>query len=151
VENRQLPSGGPRLSATNTLSPVLALKYYVKSKEGTSPKGPSSVTVLKKPKHGELQNQGTVAMDADTRALTDKGERTYTYVPESGYVGTDSATLLVEMDGKKTKIVYTFHVVKRINQDTEELCPAPPIREIGFTRDSGRRKRTEKRARHDSF
>ena len=49
-----------------------------------------------------------------------------TDIPESGYLGQDSATLLVEIGGFKVKMVYTFKVATAVDYKNEEvLCPKP--------------------------
>ena len=119
-----IESAGMAPSAVNSIEPVLSLYGYFLSQEKKTIVGPSTVTVLEQPKHGKLEDRGTFV----TRhgVLTDTGERKYRYLPNPGYVtGQDRAVLLVEIAGLKVKMVYTFHVVDVLDDESDEiLCPS---------------------------
>ena len=122
-----IESVGMAPSAVNSMEPVGSLKDYFYSQEKKTLEGPSTVTVLEQPKHGTLKDNGTFVIDADTRVRTDTGERRYRYLPNPGYVtGQDRAVLLVEIAGLKVKMVYTFHVVDVLDDESDEIfCPSP--------------------------
>ena len=108
MENPPTPPG----TAVNSISPIGSLKFYFKLQEHQVVEDASKVTVLQNPAHGTLK---------------DVGSESYRYYPAPGYIGQDSATLLVEMGGYKIKVIYSFHVLPGpIGDDTldyERLCP----------------------------
>ena len=120
---------GATVSAYNTLTPPLAVKNYFRIVENRTVKGPSTVTVLEKPKHGELEDMGTFVTRHGVRV--DTGQRSYSYLPNSGYLGKDRATLLVEIGGFKVKLVYFFQVEPVVDYKVEEIvCPNSPYWKI---------------------
>ena len=116
IENPPVVPG----SAVNSIDPIGWVKIYFSADEKRNIEGPGRVSVLRNPTHGTL-------------TADDQGN--YLYLPVSGYLGKDSATLLVEMGGLKIRVVYSFHVVKMINQDTEKLCPPSGVRKISLNLD----------------
>jgi Bacterial Ig domain len=92
------------------LAPLATIKNYIYITEKRVVQISGNTAVLQKPTHG------TVEMKADGRL---------SYSPESGYFGKDRVVLLVEMDGRKFKLVYNIHVLEGVvtYQDDEELCP----------------------------
>jgi hypothetical protein len=111
----------PQGSAVNSVSPIHALRNYFVQREKRKLVGPSTVTVLEMPEHGELKDEGTFVLRRG--ALVDTGERRYTYLAELEYLGTDSIVLLVEIAGMKIKVVYSFYVVESIdNYTSENFC-----------------------------
>jgi hypothetical protein len=60
----------------------------------------AKITVLQQPKHG------TLIYEAESTTSGD-----YRYSPNMGYVGKDSASVLVEIKGVNIKVVYFFHVL----------------------------------------
>ncbi len=127
VENPPMIPGG---TAINSLSPILEVKNYFRSKEKRNIEGPSITTVLEHPKHGELKDEGTSVLRHGT--VVDTGERGYSYLPARGYLGRDRAVLLIEIAGMKITMVYSFRVVDVI-EGSEELCPSPRVRRITFS------------------
>src|SRR6266568_2525968 len=117
IENPPMIPGG---SAVNSINPIGWVKIYFSADEKRNVEGPGRVSVLRNPAHGTL-------------AADDQGH--YLYLPASGHLGKDSATLLVEMGGLKVRVVYSFQVVKMINQDTEKLCPPSGVRKISLNLD----------------
>src|SRR6266571_3119660 len=134
-ENRRHPGGKPRLSAINSVSPIDWVEIYFSQQERRKIKGPSTVTVLENPKHGELRDEGTFVMDGDTRALSDTGKRGYSYIPAPDYFGKDGAVVLVEIAGIKVRIVYSFHVAKGFVEGRLGLCPPRNVRRISLNPD----------------
>lgn len=117
---------GAVATAQNSLTPAGDAIQYFRIVENRAISGSSTVTVLENPKHGKLEDLGTVVFDENGHAIRDTGERSYNYIPESGYLGQDSATLLVEIGGFKVKMVYTFKVATAVDYKNEEvLCPKP--------------------------
>ena len=107
----------PPLSAGNVISPILSAKHYFRQLEGRSISESAQVSVLESPVHGELK---------------DLGAGLYRYMPSSpAYVGQDRATLLVEVEGMKVKMIYFFNIMSGVPGDTEgydpyhdkKLCP----------------------------
>lgn len=112
------PSGGP--TAGNTLTPAQDVASYFYAAEKRTVAGASTITVLEQPKHGKLEDVGTMAFDEMKHAVRDTGVRSYNYIPESGYLGGDKATLLVDIGGYKVKAEYAFQISAKFD---EKLCP----------------------------
>ncbi len=112
------PAGTPTVG--NTLTPARDIARYFYDSEKRTVTGPSTVTVLEQPKHGKLNDVGTVAFDEMKHAVRDTGVTSYNYIPESGYLGGDQATLLVNIGDYKVKAEYVFQVSANFN---EKLCP----------------------------
>jgi hypothetical protein len=115
-------------SAVNSLSPIVAVQIYFNSFENVRVEGPSQVSLLRPPVHGKLEDLGTVVFDEKGHAVRESGQRSYYYRAKAGYLGKDSATLLVEISGFKVKTVVSFHVLAGpLVGDTStlynELCP----------------------------
>ncbi len=136
IENRRLPDGKPRVSAINSVSPIGWVENYFSTRERRRIEGPSTVIVLENPKHGELKDEGTRILTGGT--LVDTGKREYSYVPATDYFGRDEAVMLVEAGGMEVRIVFSFHVVKVINQETEKLCPQEDVQKISLSPDLDR-------------
>lgn len=90
----------PPLTAVNVLAPVEEL--WNSSTEQERPVGTkdaamktAKVSLVQKPKHGELKVEENIY---------------YRYHPAPDYYGLDSATLLVEMGGKKVNVIYSFKI-----------------------------------------
>jgi hypothetical protein len=113
---------GAVATAENSLTPAGAATTYFLSFENRKVAGPSKVTVLEYPKHGKLEDLGTFVTRNGVQV--DTGKKTYDFIPESGYLGQDSATFLVEIGGYKLKMVYVFKVATEVDNKKEELlCP----------------------------
>ncbi|MEQ1525371.1 MAG: hypothetical protein ABL911_01320 [Gallionella sp.] len=102
-------------SAINAVEPIGAAQLYFRDFEHHEVLGSTVVTVLRSPQHGVLEPASV-------------GYGTYSYLPELGYFGQDSATFLVEMDGKKIRVEFSFKVLHGVADDyTKEqykkLCP----------------------------
>ncbi|MFA6445496.1 MAG: matrixin family metalloprotease [Sterolibacterium sp.] len=127
---------GAVATAENSLTPAGDVINYFYSFENRKVTGPSTVTVLAYPKHGNLEDLGTVVYDESGRAIRDTGERSYSYIPETGYLGQDSATLLVEIGGYKVKIVYVFKVAMEVDYKKAELLCAKSYWKISAVLDA---------------
>lgn len=104
------------------LSPASELQGYFSIIEKKVITGPSSVTVLVMPKHGELYDRGT--MDNSGGKLVDSGVRSYYYTANTGYFGEDQVVFMVEMGGMKVKVVYSLHVTEISDDEVEGIyCP----------------------------
>lgn len=108
------PSPSNNYSLENVVEPVGEAGYYLQQFEQRIVAGSATVSVLQQPKHGILRlvteaDRGTLfGSTADPLDSSDPG---YAYLPEKGYLGKDSATVLVEIGGIKVKVVYFFQAV----------------------------------------
>ena len=89
--------------------------------------GSATITVLQQPKHGTLRlitedDRGTL-FSSSSGPLKPTASL-YAYLPEKGYLGKDSATVLVEIGGIKVKVVYFFQAIDGSsgNDGYEVLC-----------------------------
>ncbi len=137
IENPPIPPG----SAVNAISPVTTVWGYLEKQERLTPEQlraemfkTAKTSVLHGSGHGELRG-------------TPSGN--YRYFPASNYFGPDRATLLVEIGGRKVKVIYFFHVLHGVgggDQDPymdRKNCPQgelwkislnPTIRTVGLKR-----------------
>jgi len=118
LSNPPPSSGTPPMG--NTLTPARDIASYFYTAEKRTVAGTSTVTVLEQPKHGKLNDVGTVAFDEMKHAVRDTGVTSYNYIPESGYLGGDQATLPVNIGDYKVKAEYVFQVSAKFD---EKLCP----------------------------
>lgn len=100
------PNNPANYSLENVMSPVAAAAFYISQFEHRTIAGPVVVTILRQPEYGVLR----LVTEADRWKLLgsssgpiDPSDPGYAYMPESGYVGTDRATILVEIGGIKIK------------------------------------------------
>lgn len=105
-----LPQNQPdsHLYADNVISPLLTVNIYFDRIEHRAVGLKGKITVLQGPTHGVLEKAG---------------EDSYSYKAPPGYVGKDRATLLVELDGRKVKVVYFFNVLESGPGGTEGYDP----------------------------
>lgn len=74
----------------------------------------AKTSVLSQPKHGSLKTDNTL-------------NGRYFYVPDAGYVGQDSAEVLVEIKDIKVKVRYFIHVLEYSEQDAYDAnCTDAP-------------------------
>jgi Matrixin len=111
VEN---PPNAPPVpwTAGNIINPALAAKNYFWLVEGRDYGNlDAQEQPLESPKHGRLQpNNGGG----------------YSYIPDTGYLGSDRATFLVEFGSKKLKMVHTIRVLEGVADnayDDKRYCP----------------------------
>ena len=109
-------------SLENVIDPIGEAKGYFDLYEHQSVTGSAIITVLQQPKHGILR----LVTEADNFGIgrfdpTDPG---YVYLPEKGYLGKDSATVLVEIGSIKVTVVYFFQAVNHPlgSYWVKELC-----------------------------
>jgi hypothetical protein len=100
----------PPSSAVNVIEPLMEVEDYLTKFEHIKIEGSISFHILQQPVHGLLR---------------DGGEGAYSYVPETGYLGKDQATVLVEISGLKIKVKYFFQVLNTLptDEDQAEYCP----------------------------
>jgi hypothetical protein len=101
-------------SGENGTSPVADVSFYLRQYENRTVTGTASTTVLQQPKHGVLRllteaDRGTLF--GSTADALDPADPGYVYLPESSYVGQDSATILVDFGSVKVTVKYYFHAV----------------------------------------
>ena len=109
----------PKVSAGGYLY-LYEHQMYEQQKIATSP---ATITILQNPKHG---------------TLADNGSGVYAYLPEKGYLGKDSATVLVDIGGIKVRVVYFFQTldVPTVADELDEsLCKKGPHWKISTTLD----------------
>jgi hypothetical protein len=106
---------GAEISGSNVLDSVAAaVNYFWRFEKRNMKEGEADakVTFVQLPKHGKL---------------VDEGNGAYTYRPESGYFGKDSATSVVEIGGYRVKLVYFLQAVNSVasgNRAEELFCGA---------------------------
>jgi len=129
------------LGAVNAFTPVRAVNYYFKTIENNYLGLKGTTTLLEGPKHGELEDLGSVVKDRGE--IFDSGARNYAYRAKGDYIGPDQATFLVEIGGYKVKAVYHFKVMQSVphggeqgNPYTEkEYCPNGRVWKISLNPD----------------
>lgn len=98
-------------SGENGLAPVADVSFYLRQYENRTVTGPATTTILQQPKHGVLR----LVTEADGNSFGygkfDPADPGYVYLPESGYVGKDSASILVDFGSVKVTVKYFFHAV----------------------------------------
>jgi len=93
----------PPLSAVNATSPRTAVWGYLQMIEKLTP--------AQLPDEMFSTAKTTLLQGAAHGTVVDEGGGYYRYDPTPGYFGTDRATTLVEMGGRKFKVVYHFKVM----------------------------------------
>jgi hypothetical protein len=102
-------------SAVNSVDPTGAAQVYFESVEHRDIRGPGLVAVSRNPQHGSLEP-----------ATSEANDRTYVYLPKPGYLGSDRATFLVELSGRKIRVEYFFRVMESVPEaehNDKRLCP----------------------------
>ena len=127
------PAPNGDYNGENTIDPIGEAGFYLRSYEHQKVQNIGTATVLQQPKHGTLRllteaDRGTL-FDPDRRHANeplDPAAALQVYLPESGYLGKDSATFLVEIGGKQVKVKYYFQALgpgaRLGNYGLEELC-----------------------------
>lgn len=130
-------------SLENVISPrVSAQEYmyrfeqqmYVQQKIATSS---ASITILQQPKHGVLRL--VTETDKFGTGRFDQSAQDYVYLADKGYLGNDSATILVDIGGIKVKVIYFFETidVASVGEGLQEsLCEKGAYWKISSTLDS---------------
>ena len=107
-------ASGATRTLENVVDPVLTAKAYFRLYEKQKIEGLGKVTILQGPKHGVLRlvteaDRGQL-FSSSSGPVTDE-TKLYVYLPEPGYIGKDSATVLVEVGGFKVKVIYALQAV----------------------------------------
>jgi hypothetical protein len=117
------------VSVVNAFDPAHEAYIYLKRYEHKIVSGQAKVTVLQPSKHGLVrlldESDRGIIFPKDA-APVDPNDGTYLYLPENGYLGKDRATILVELGGKKVKIIYFFEAVDGPAGEPETIearCP----------------------------
>jgi Bacterial Ig domain/Matrixin len=111
------PKPNHNYSAENVVIPVTSAGYYLQAYEHRNPPASATTTILQQPKHGVLRlvteaDRGTLF--GKTADLLDPNANLYVYLPDSNYVGKDSATVQVDFGGGlKVNVKYFFQAVNR--------------------------------------
>jgi len=108
-------------SAERVLIPALSLANYFALKSNYKREfdyRDIKTSILQEPKHGEL-----------TERIDNKGNILYTYDPEPGYLGKDSAVFVAEFNGKRYKITTELRVVRP--HAGESNCPPNRLIKVG--------------------
>jgi hypothetical protein len=105
------PNNPANYSLENVIEPKGEAAYYLRTYENQNiaDSAPGNVTILQQPKHGVLRLE-TEANHFGTGKF-DSSSTGYAYLPETGYLGKDSATMLVEIGGFQVKVVYFFQAI----------------------------------------
>jgi hypothetical protein len=108
-----LPKMPGRIFATNEIVPDGDAGNYFLNLEGKKENDASArVSILKAPTHGQLQ------------AVPQGAGVYYNYLPESGYLGTDSVDFKVVIGRMTVKVIYSIHVEDVVDDsNTSALCP----------------------------
>jgi hypothetical protein len=101
-------------SGENGLAPIYSSQSYFEMYENRTVTDPATTTILQHPKHGTLR----LITEADRGTLfssqsgpLNPADTGYAYLPDSNYVGKDSATILVDYGSVKVTVKYYFHAV----------------------------------------
>jgi len=110
------PSPSDRYSLDNVIEPINTAQIYFNSIEHRSVTGPATTTILQQPKHGVLRmiteaDRGTLFNSSAGPLRPELG--LYAYLPEQGYLGNDSGTVLVDFgNGNQVKVKYYFQAIE---------------------------------------
>ena len=129
------PSPNQNYSAENGLAPLVPAGFYLEQYEHQTVTGQATTVILQQPKHGVLR----LVTEADRGTLFDGSAGPmnpaaaagfYVYLPEKGYLGKDSAALLVDVGGRKVKIVYFLEAIEGPlgNTGWEDRCSDKGLR-----------------------
>jgi len=108
-------------SAEHVLIPALSLTNYFEQASNYKREFDYrniKTSILQEPKHGELIEN-----------INSKGSINYTYYPEPGYLGKDSAVFVAEFNGKRYKITTELRVVRP--HAGESNCPPNRLIKVG--------------------
>jgi hypothetical protein len=102
------------------IEPSGAARDYFWLYEKTKVKAPARVTIIRRPAHGILVDEGAASANG---AIVDE-DHAFSYRPVPGFIGKDHATILVDIGDYAVKVQYYFQAVNRALGDNwiEELC-----------------------------
>jgi len=109
------PAPNNLYSLDNVIEPIYMSRAYFDVYEHKNVTAPGAITILQQPKHGLLR----LVTEADRGKLFDSeagplkpDAGLYAYLPDQGYDGKDSATILVDFGGGlKVQVKYYFQAV----------------------------------------
>ncbi|MBU0621611.1 MAG: hypothetical protein KJ795_07175 [Gammaproteobacteria bacterium] len=120
----------PREDADSILTPNIQAKEFLNYQEHHAIEGTTNTSILQQPKHGALKKV-TVADRGryyEESASFDPAVSYHIYIPEKGYSGKDSASVLVDFGTVRVEVVYFFQV---INDRGLTECDWPMLCEQG--------------------
>jgi hypothetical protein len=125
-------------SLENVIEPIYSSQSYFRMYENRTVTGPATTTILQQPAHGVLRlvtqaDVGTIL--ASGGDPVDPAAALYFYLPESGYVGKDSATILVDFGSVKVTVKYYFHAVSGPVEEQDYCGKTGPYWKISSTID----------------
>jgi hypothetical protein len=111
------PKPNKYYSLDNVVIPITSAGKYLLAYENRTPPAAATTTILQQPKHGVLR----LVTEADRGILfgktadpLDPNANLYAYLPDSNYVGKDTATIQVDFgNGLKVNVKYYFQAVNR--------------------------------------
>ena len=111
------PKPNHNYSAENGLAPLTSAGNYLESFEYRTPPASATTAILQQPKHGVLR----LITEADRGMLFDSSsdplnpaDPGYAYLPNSNYVGNDTAIIQVDFGkGLKVNVKYYFQAIDR--------------------------------------
>jgi hypothetical protein len=106
-----VPNDPANYSLENVIAPKMEAAFYLQEYEGENItySAPGNITILEQPKHGILRLETETNHFGSGRF--DPTNPSYAYLPEQGYLGKDSATVMVDIGGKQVKVKYYFQAV----------------------------------------
>ena len=112
-------------SATNYINPAGSIWIYMmRLRKKELDFSDFKPVLLKGPQHGVLEYKETVS-SGPYNGYRKQIRRGYLYTPEPGFVGNDSATFLVEFEGKYYQVEQEIQVVKGFQwpaEDMDKVC-----------------------------
>ncbi|HEY5140976.1 MAG TPA: hypothetical protein VIJ25_16915 [Methylococcales bacterium] len=131
IENPAIPLE----TAFNGISPAASAWIYLRKEAKLTKQVTDETLVNAKTSLLKVASHGTLKYLGETQ-----GEALYQYYPDSGYVGADQATFLVEMGGYKIEMVYHFKVGGEFgatdgydSYDDKKNCPNGRVWNISST------------------
>lgn len=111
------PSPNHNYSLENVRVPILAAGHYLQAYENRPSPATATTAILQPPKHGVLR----LVTEADVGTILESGgdpvdpaASLYLYLPDSKYVGKDTAIIQVDFgNGLKVNVKYYFQAVNR--------------------------------------
>ncbi len=106
------PAPNNNYSLDNVVIPITEAGYYLQQFDNRNPPGSATTTILQPPKHGVLR----LVTEADGNRFGEgrfvAANQLYVYLPDSNYVGKDTATIQVDFgNGLKVNVKYYFQAV----------------------------------------
>jgi hypothetical protein len=122
------PAPSNHYSLENVIEPMGSAQDYFAAYEHRTVAGPATINILQQPTHGVLR----LVTEADRGTLfdssagpVDPADALYAYLPDAGYVGKDSGTVLVDFgNGLKVNVKYYFQAINGVlgNTGLQDAC-----------------------------